>query len=179
MSISDPRFLDRDLNNCKKYEVGMPCQYLNWNIALYQPDNVSCLVGNITLHRVEFQTVLARHLGKDAVTTHFHKRFSHYILEDKGGVSLYFRDGSTAKCDVLIGADGIHSATRRTMIALASEEAQRNDNDEMVEMFAMPGVKDPIWSGSVAYRTLVDSEKLKKLNPSHSALVRVQNVSLL
>ncbi|KAA2264897.1 hypothetical protein F0L68_07475 [Solihabitans fulvus] len=37
------------------------------------------------------------------------------VAQDADGVELSFRDGSTARADVLIGADGVHSAIRTTV----------------------------------------------------------------
>ncbi|KAH8731386.1 hypothetical protein GQ44DRAFT_746135 [Phaeosphaeriaceae sp. PMI808] len=34
------------------------------------------------------------------------------IDEDSSGVTLYFEDGDTTQCDILLGCDGIHSVTR-------------------------------------------------------------------
>jgi len=128
------------------------------------------LVGNITMHRIEFQTALAHHLEHETITTEFSKRLLNYTLEEDGSVLLHFRDGSTVTCDVLVGADGIHSATRQTMIKLAENDAQAAGKDELVKELSRAGVKDPVWSGTVAYRSLIPSEKLRELNPNHRTL---------
>jgi 2-polyprenyl-6-methoxyphenol hydroxylase-like FAD-dependent oxidoreductase len=68
------------------------------------------------LQMLLFEAVLAR-LGRDRV------RIGHHLAgfeQDADGVTAYFADRSTgervgeARCDVLIGADGIHSVVRRT-----------------------------------------------------------------
>lgn len=129
------------------------------------------------MHRVEFQNALAHHLEQEAITTHFGKRLLKYTSEDDGSVLLHFRDGSTERYDVLVGADGIHSATRQTMIQLATDEARATGNDGLVQDLSRPGVKDPVWSGTVAYRSLIPSEKLRELNPNHGTLYAPVNVS--
>ncbi|KLO12920.1 FAD/NAD-binding domain-containing protein [Schizopora paradoxa] len=131
--------------------------------------------GNITMHRVEFQNALAHHLEHEAITTHFGKRLLEYTLEANGGILLHFRDGSTEQYDVLIGADGIHSATRQSMIQLAINDAQAAGNTDLVKDLSRPGIKDPVWSGSVAYRSLIPSDKLRELNPNHATLTAPVN----
>jgi 2-polyprenyl-6-methoxyphenol hydroxylase-like FAD-dependent oxidoreductase len=42
-------------------------------------------------------------------------------VDDEGGVTAHFADGSTARADVLIGADGIHSTVRRLIDPAAPE----------------------------------------------------------
>jgi len=122
------------------------------------------------MHRVEFQTALAHHLEHEAITTHFSKKLSKYTLEGDGRVLLHFRDGSTEHCDVLVGADGIHSATRQTLIQLAADDARTAGDNELVQELSRAGVRDPVWSGTVAYRSLIPSERLRELNPNHGTL---------
>ncbi|THH09273.1 hypothetical protein EW145_g2128 [Phellinidium pouzarii] len=72
----------------------------------------------LTLHRADFQQVLARHAIPPA-TAHFGKRLIGYRYADENDTTseivLHFADGSTAISDILIGADGIHSTTRKEM----------------------------------------------------------------
>ncbi len=51
------------------------------------------------------------------------------------GVTVYFADGTTAECNVLIGADGIRSTVREAMLG--------------------PG--DPVFTGYVAWRTIIST----------------------
>ncbi|MEV4755912.1 NAD(P)/FAD-dependent oxidoreductase [Micromonospora sp. NPDC049559] len=44
---------------------------------------------------------------------HFDKTFTHYEQHDNGTVTAYFADGTSATADLLVGADGTHSAIRR------------------------------------------------------------------
>lgn len=67
------------------------------------------------VHRGQFHMLLHRlviaRLGPDAVQTG--KRATGYTRDQ--GVTLHFADGTSAQGDLLIGADGIHSAIRATM----------------------------------------------------------------
>lgn len=173
MSISDIKFHPK-VTDEKNFSVKVPCMCCSHLMCIFAINPYS--VGNITLHRVEFQTTLANRLQHENIVTHFNKRLTDYTVEQNGTVMMYFKDGSTAACDVLIGADGIHSPTRHTMVTLALEEAKRDQNDSLVNDLSRSGVKDAVWSGSVCYRALVSSEKLKALNPNHGALFRPQNV---
>ena len=44
---------------------------------------------------------------------HFDKTFTHYEQHDNGTVTAYFSDGTSVTGDLLVGAEGTHSATRR------------------------------------------------------------------
>ncbi len=47
---------------------------------------------------------------------HFNKRFSHYEETDDGKFIACFEDGTTASCDVLVGADGSNSRVRKQFL---------------------------------------------------------------
>ena len=61
------------------------------------------------LHRAELQGMLNDSLGSEYIRCD--ARFVSFTQDDRG-VRATFADGSTAEGDVLIGADGIHSAVR-------------------------------------------------------------------
>ncbi|THH08428.1 hypothetical protein EW145_g2715 [Phellinidium pouzarii] len=86
------------------------------------------LVGALLLHRVDFINILIARLDSEITTVHFSKRLVSYILPPKSSptapITLAFKDGTTSTCDVLIAADGIHSATRHTMLGLAAIDAE-------------------------------------------------------
>lgn len=90
-------------------------------------------------------------------------------------------DGGTATCDVLLvlGADGIHSATRRTLLNDAAEEYERASQHFKAEELRRSGKVDPVWSGTVAYRATIPLERILALNPHHNAAKIFQNVSPL
>ncbi|KAK7058581.1 hypothetical protein VNI00_002217 [Paramarasmius palmivorus] len=52
----------------------------------------------------------------DPSMTHFHKRCTGITPSETGGSIIHFSDGTTHEADVVIGADGIRSATRNFVI---------------------------------------------------------------
>lgn len=63
------------------------------------------------------------------------------IRQDEQGVEVAFENGTTARAEVVIGADGIHSFVRESLF----------------------GPESPHFSGSIAYRGLVPAERLAHL----------------
>ncbi len=93
---------------------------------------------HITIHRADLLAVIAA--GLPAERVHLGHRL--VGLADNGdGVEAWFDNGARIACDVLVGADGIHSAVRA---ALFGEEAPR-------------------FAGCVAYRGLVPAERIADL----------------
>jgi salicylate hydroxylase len=78
---------------------------------------------------------------------------------------LHFQDGSTATCDILIGADGLKSAVRKTMYqeAATSAESQHRNADAA----ELRGMSKPRFSGVFSYRTLIPTERLSSISPQH------------
>ncbi|MGQ4267189.1 FAD-dependent oxidoreductase [Nocardiopsis changdeensis] len=71
-----------------------------------------------TITRGRLQTVLAEAAARAGVPVAYGRRLVSHT--DHGGhVTVSFADGGTARGDVLIGADGIHSPVRRTMAPAA------------------------------------------------------------
>ncbi|MEU8772397.1 FAD-dependent monooxygenase [Streptomyces sp. NPDC048606] len=95
----------------------------------------------LTVHRGDLHRMLASLVPDDRVHT---GRELVRFAEDADGVLLEFADGTTARADVLIGADGVHSAVRR---AVAGEDA-------------------PVYSGNSALRGLVDAADVPDLDPT-------------
>ncbi|KAL5523166.1 hypothetical protein ACEPAF_1433 [Sanghuangporus sanghuang] len=141
--------------------------------------------GAITFHRADFQQCLVNHLDTNLVRSHFSKRLIGYALpfdsedqEASSRITLKFKDGSEAYCDVLIGADGIHSATRHAMLELVVQELEKKGSEAdklLSQTLRSPGKLDPIWTGSIAYRALIPREHLEVLNPSHRAFSGMMN----
>lgn len=119
-------------------------------------------------HRADFHGVLLSYLPPSC-TTHNNKRLISYtqLLEDcpsKSPITLTFKDGSIATCDVLIGADGIKSAVRPCMLRELSEVVSPDEKQSVLSCMS------PIWSGVTAYRTLISSQKLRAHCPDHRVL---------
>ena len=87
------------------------------------------------LHRADLVAVLAAALPADSV----HTGYRLDAVDDLGDrVRLDFENGETHEFDAVIGADGIHSAVRGFVT----------------------DPRDPVSSGSIAYRGLVEAEQL-------------------
>lgn len=87
-----------------------------------------------SVHRAHFLAELVK--GVPAQRAHFNKRLER--LEDRDddeGVHLFFKDGTGATADLVIGADGVHSYVREYL--LGTEAAK------------------PVFTGSVVYRGIV------------------------
>lgn len=116
-------------------------------------------------HRADFHGVLLSHLPPSC-TTHNAKRLKSYVRpfsnrSRKSPITLIFRDGSTATCDVLIGADGIKSAVRPCMMRELAEGMGPDEKQSVLSCIK------PVWSGVTAYRTLIPAEKLRARCPDH------------
>jgi salicylate hydroxylase len=90
-------------------------------------------------HRADLHRALVSALPADRV--HLGCRFKHLVDRDDG-IEAQFEDGTSISADVLIGADGIHSAVRHALL----------------------GPEHPRFTGCVAYRGLVPAERLGHLN---------------
>ena len=64
---------------------------------------------NLAVHRAELLDLLRRHVGNENIQ--LGQRLTHFI-QDAGGVTAFFEGGKVAQGDILIGADGLHSAVR-------------------------------------------------------------------
>jgi len=92
-----------------------------------------------TLHRCDLHRAIAAAVPVDRV--HLGQRFTH--LADRGDqVEAHFENGACISADVLIGADGIHSVVRHALF----------------------GPEKPRFTGCVAYRGLVPSDRLTHLD---------------
>jgi 2-polyprenyl-6-methoxyphenol hydroxylase-like FAD-dependent oxidoreductase len=94
--VPAPRFtvLDHRLDHVMTQEAGAPTAGI--------PDDLA--VDRLVLRRILLAGV------QDRVV--FGQELQRFVEHD-GGVTAYFTDGSQARCDVLVGADGIGSAVRR------------------------------------------------------------------
>jgi salicylate hydroxylase len=122
--------------------------------------------GLLGIHRSDFSRVLLQHLP-NTCTTHCFKRLLSYRQRPSDPVELLFADGTTAVCDILIGADGIKSGVRRSLLReqahRARAEGRQGDSDNLL------GSIDPVWTGILAYTAVVSAERLKARAPNHRA----------
>jgi salicylate hydroxylase len=80
---------------------------------------------------------------------------------------LHFQDGSTATCDILIGADGLKSAVRKTIFQDAATLAEsQHRNADAIELRDLSQLR---FSGVFSYRTLIPAAKLSSISPQHRA----------
>lgn len=92
----------------------------------------------ITIHRGDMHARQIDALQQDKL--HFSKRLS-TVVQKEDSVLLTFEDGTSTEVDIVIGADGINSRIRETIL----------------------GPEAPLYSGWVAHRALITGEKLAKL----------------
>lgn len=110
------------------------------------------------MHRADLLKALRENLHDRRCTLHLNKKLVSYSQTEHhfSSVRLFFEDGTSADADVLIGADGINSSTRKTMFSKLGSNTE--------EQFASPS-----WTGTYCYRALVDSSKLRQAMPGHQA----------
>ncbi|CCL98472.1 uncharacterized protein FIBRA_00470 [Fibroporia radiculosa] len=113
------------------------------------------------------RSVLRKHISS-SFPIHFSKRLESYSESSTGQITLSFLDGSTETCDVLVACDGIKSVVRRTMFTTLSEQAEHRGDPQAAAKFA--SYVEPVWSGSIVYRSLVKTEALQKAHPEHIAV---------
>lgn len=104
-------------------------------------------------HRAELRAVFARDCERSKkVEIHFNKRLSRFTEAPSadGSYTLSFTDGTSATCDILIGADGVRSPVRAGMFDIAATRL----GDESLRTFGLP-----IWSGESIYRTLIPMDR--------------------
>ena len=107
------------------------------------------------------QEVLLKHTSS-LIKFHFCHRLKKYT-ETSNGIELTFWNGKNVTCDLLIGADGINSTVRTLFL---------EDGNGDVEC------SRPKWTGTIAYRSLVEAEDVRKVNPRHPALERYMVVCI-
>ncbi|MGW3196084.1 FAD-dependent oxidoreductase [Streptomyces sp. NPDC001118] len=72
--------------------------------------------GNLAVNRMTLRQILLSGLEK---TVHYGARLTHYDINVSGSVTAHFADGTSARGDVLIGADGVNSAVRKQYLPKA------------------------------------------------------------
>ncbi|KAI0772514.1 FAD/NAD-P-binding domain-containing protein [Trametes elegans] len=110
-----------------------------------------------TLHRSELQALfLSRIRARDRL--HLGKRLLSYTdpAGPDGEIQLHFADGTSAVCDVLVGADGIKSRVRAALYTQLSDAAQAKGHKEEAE--DLRSYITPVFSGLVVYRGVYKRE---------------------
>lgn len=118
----------------------------------------------MTFHRPDFQNVLLRRLPS-SYRIYCSKRLRSYVQRPGSPISLLFEDGTRATCDVLLGADGLKSAVRRSLLNESIQWAQSEGN--WTEASNITSSIEPSWSGTNAYRALITAERLRIRSPNH------------
>jgi salicylate hydroxylase len=108
--------------------------------------------------------ILEEHIPSD-YHIYFSKRLVSYKDSTPNPVSLLFQDGTTAECDILVGADGIKSSVRQNMFTDLATNASENTQAAAYRRFT-----HPTWSGVVSYRALVKSEDFRAEFTQHISL---------
>ena len=146
----------------------------------HNDDTFTCVGGLVTVHRPEFQRILLTHLS--SARRYNNKRLVSYSQRRRGTpyghpVTLHFHDHTTATCDVLIGADGVKSATRAALVEELAQAAISAGRPG--EAAAIRSKAQPRWSGLYAYRTTIPAEALRSRMPTHTLLREPMAVSLV
>ncbi|TFK48371.1 FAD/NAD(P)-binding domain-containing protein [Heliocybe sulcata] len=124
--------------------------------------------GAITLHRADVVDVLMAKIPK-SYSIQTSKRMTSYSRRDDGSITMRFADGSSTAADILIGADGVHSPTRKCLFRSMAEDEGVTDPARLEAIDKETG---PVWTGTLAYRALVPTEALELVYPGHQACKR-------
>lgn len=121
----------------------------------------------LSFHRAVVQKVLLKHISP-TIRCHLSRQLVTFSTADPtapGSIHLTFADGHTASCDVLVGADGIKSTVRRQLVRQGISAEERPS-----ATLAVDEIANPVWSGTIAYRFLVDSAVIAQEMRGHRVL---------
>jgi salicylate hydroxylase len=121
----------------------------------------------MSFHRAEFHGAVLNRLpsGCGAFPS---KRLESYTQQPGDAIKLRFQDGSTATCDILLGADGVKSAVRKTMLHEAASWAESQHRD--ADAAELRNLSEPHFSGFFCSRALIPAERLSSISSQHRAL---------
>lgn len=121
-----------------------------------------------TIHRADLLKVLVQNTPSN-YNTHFSKRLMSYVDKAPGPIILKFSDGTTATCDILVGADGINSSVRENMYnSLATSAESRGSSKAKADQFRRHA--SARWSGQTIYRSIIPKEALTSFQHDHPSL---------
>lgn len=108
------------------------------------------------LHRATFLAQLVNILKEtNRATIHFAKRCDHFVQSEANEeVTIHFKDGTTATCELLIGSDGIRSSIRKQLIGGMVGDKGWDAQDKTIDASGLR------FSGTVAYRGLINTANL-------------------
>ena len=121
----------------------------------------------MSFHRADFHGALLNRLPSSCGTFPS-KRLESYTQQPEDPIVLRFQDGSTATCDILLGADGVKSAVRKTMLHEAASWAESQQRS--ADAAELRNLSDPHFSGFFCNRALIPAERLSSISPQHRAL---------
>ena len=130
----------------------------------------------MTFHRPDFQKVLLDHLPS-SYHVNCSKRLRSYNQRSGHPITLLFEDGTEATCDILLGADGLKSAVRRSLLGEKVDAAQKQQR--WVDAADLAAMIEPSWSGTNAYRALIPGHELRAKHPNHRVLTQPTQVCLV
>ncbi|KAF8146899.1 salicylate hydroxylase [Mycena galopus ATCC 62051] len=127
------------------------------------------LVGYVRFRRSHFHGAFLAQLSERA-KAFTSKRLVSYTEPPNASdpIELLFQDGTTATCDVLIGADGIKSAVRASMYNAAADAELKAGRAEEAEKLRYHVTAR--FSGVEVYRAVISADKLRSYAPNHHAL---------
>ncbi|KAH7907400.1 hypothetical protein BJ138DRAFT_1116725 [Hygrophoropsis aurantiaca] len=113
------------------------------------------------LHRRDMVDILKKHLPSTCAI-HLSKRLTTYTQTQAGGLQLHFADGTSVAADILVGADGVKSPTRKAMFDwLVGHKPDAIDKRKLADYV------NPVWTGRLVYRALVPLEVLQRCSPGN------------
>ncbi|KAM5532659.1 hypothetical protein V8D89_013703 [Ganoderma adspersum] len=119
-------------------------------------DRVEVTERNYSFHRADLQNTFLQ-LVQPPHQIRLGKRVLAYE-QSNDGIVLRFQDGTTARCDILFGCDGIRSVIRAAMYSQLAEVAQRAERPE--EAAELRSHKAAVFSGEEMYRCLIRKDQL-------------------
>ncbi|KAF8992592.1 salicylate hydroxylase [Cyathus striatus] len=105
-------------------------------------------------HRAAAQKTLLNALPPNVQIHLAHRLLSYH--ESNDSVQLNFDNQPSKTCELLVAADGIKSGIRKEFIE------KRFPEDS--------GSIDPVWGGTIAYRSLIRTERIRERFPDHPSL---------